>query len=106
MRDVLGEQTTERATTITIAIEGGYPLDRAALAALIASLPGLRVAGPGSDPPPRVIVYLSGPDGLTSVSRTAPGAAILFIVENVDEIGDPDCPNRPAGLFSKRRARR
>jgi len=84
--------------SITVAISGHYPLDRAGLAALVASLPGLRVVPPESSPPPRVLLWECGEKLSADLPRSLPGMAILLIV---GEIESPILPPGVAGLFSK-----
>lgn len=47
---------------ITVSVGGGHELDRAGLAALIASLPGLRVVPIDKNPPPQVLVWITSRD--------------------------------------------
>lgn len=47
---------------ITVSVGGGHELDRAGLAVLIASLPGLRVVPIDKNPPPQVLVWITSRD--------------------------------------------
>lgn len=82
---------------ITVSVGGGRELDRAGLAALIASLPGLRVVPLEKNPPPQVLVWAieTGTDGLPSV-RT--DTAILLLTEDT---GYETLPETVTGLLSK-----
>ncbi len=81
-----------------VAIGGGYPLDRAGLRALVASLPGLHEVPLDAHPPPRVLVWDAGPGDLTGLPGLEPGTAFLLLITG-DEC--PDLPSGVAGLFSK-----
>lgn len=88
---------------ITVSVGGGLRIDRAGLAALIASLPGLRVVPLGQRPPPQVLVWdaraLSGrvqennSDELSSVSSHT---VILLLTDNS---GFESLPDTASGLF-------
>lgn len=82
---------------ITVSIGGGRELDRAGLAALASSLPGLRVVPLDSNPPAQVLVWdaRTGLDALPSISRDT---AILLLVENsaLDSL-----PETVTGLLSR-----
>src|SRR5512147_1281779 len=82
---------------ITVAVGGRHELARAGLAALVASLPGLRVVPLEKNPPPQVLVWETetGVDGLPSVR---PDTAILLLTE---ETGYESLPEMVAGLLSK-----
>jgi DNA-binding NarL/FixJ family response regulator len=82
---------------ITVAIGGRHELDRAGLAALVASLPGLRVVPLDKNPPPQVLVWETetGADGLPSVR---PDTAILLLT---GERGYESLPKTVAGLLSR-----
>lgn len=82
---------------IAVAIHTPYPLDQAALAALVASLPGLQVVLLLADPPPRVLVWDPGLGGL-SLPPHFPGTAVLLLI---GETETPHLPAGVAGLFSK-----
>ena len=83
---------------ITVAVGARYPLDRAMLAALIASLPGLHVIPLESDPPPQVLVWDAGWGELARSLHQRPETALLLIVGNPEH---PVLPPGVAGLFSK-----
>lgn len=82
---------------VSVAVGGGHELDRAGLAALIASLPGLRVMPLEKQPPPQVLVWdtQEGTDGLPSTSSDT---AILLVTEDADY---ESLPIRVNGLLSK-----
>src|SRR5512143_1678633 len=82
---------------ITVAVGGRHELDRAGLAALVASLPGLRVVPLEKNPSPQVLVWRTeiGVDGLPSVRSDT---AILLLTE---ETGDDSLPETVAGLLSR-----
>jgi DNA-binding NarL/FixJ family response regulator len=82
---------------ISVAVGGGHELDRAGLAALIASLPGLRVVLLEQQPPPQVLVWQAqeGAEGLPSPS---PSTAILLLTEDAEY---ESLPERVSGLLSK-----
>jgi len=82
---------------ITVSVGGGHELDRAGLAALIASLPGLRVVPLEQQLPPQVLVWEAqeGAEGLPSPS---PNTAILLLTEDADY---ESLPERVNGLLSK-----
>ncbi len=83
---------------IAVAVGGGRALDRAALTALLASLPGLRVIPLESDPPPRVLVWEADSGGPGQSPPHAPETAILLLVGNPER---PTLPSGVASLFSK-----
>lgn len=82
---------------ITVSVGGGHELDRAALAALIASLPGLHVIPLDQIPSPQVLVWetSTGADELPSVGSDL---AILLLTQDakVDSL-----PENVLGLLSK-----
>lgn len=82
---------------ITVSVGGGHELDRAGLAALIASLPGLRVVPLNQSPLPQVLVWvdLEVSEGLSSVSRNT---AVLLLCEGT-VFGS--LPETVAGLMSR-----
>lgn len=83
---------------IAVAVVGGRALDRAALTALLASLPGLRVIPLESDPPPRVLVWEADSGGPGQSPPHAPETAILLLVGNPERL---TLPPGVASLFSK-----
>jgi len=83
---------------VTVAAGAHYPLDRAALAALITTLPGLRVTPPESDPPPRVLVWDPGSPRLDVLPPLGPDTALLLVVGAMERVA---MPLGVAGLFSK-----
>src|SRR6266498_2679029 len=94
---VLAENKTMTLNKISVAIGGGYELDRAALGALIAGLPGLRVVPLKANPPPQVLVWQmrKATDELPSVRSNT---AILLLTEDA---GFESLPETITGLFSK-----
>lgn len=83
---------------ITVAVDGKHPLYRAALEALIADSPGLRVVAPGSLPSPQVLVWDAGSDELVNLPSLMANSAVLLLIE------EQECQAMPAGvagLFSK-----
>ncbi len=82
---------------ITVAVGGGLELDQAGLAALIASLPGLRVVPLAKNPPPQVLVWEArgSTDDFPSVLS---GTAILLLTEDT---GFDSLPETVTGLLSK-----
>ncbi len=82
---------------ITVSVGGGHELDRAGLAALIASLPGLRVIPFTETHPPQVLVWKSntGADELPSVRSDT---AILLLTEEAEY---ESLPETVAGLLSR-----
>src|SRR6266496_1538584 len=83
--------------SITVSVGGGQELDRAGLAALISSLPGLRVVPLDQTPPPQVLVWepRTGADEFPSIS---PGTAILLITEDAEF---ESLPEVVSGLLSR-----
>jgi len=69
---------------ITVAVGGGYELDRAALAALIATLPGLRVVPIDRNPPPQVLVWVACGTA-NELPPVRSGTALLLVTESADE---------------------
>lgn len=86
---------------ITVAVVRRRPLDRAALEALVVTLPGLRVVAPDADPPPQVVLR-DAEDAEAEDSGTLeelPPRTALLLLASGDEYGP--LPPRTAGLFSK-----
>lgn len=83
---------------ITVAVECRYPLDRAALAAWIANLPGLQVVTLSSRTPPRVLVWDRGPQEIATPPTIPPQTALLLLA-GADEF--QELPPGVSGLFSK-----
>ena len=83
--------------SITVSVGGGHKLDRAALAAMIARLPGLQVVPLDQTPPPQVLVWetRTSADALPSVKSDT---AILLLTEHV---GFESLPETVTGLLSK-----
>lgn len=82
---------------ISVAVGGGRELDRAGLAALIASLPGLRVVPLNQSPPPQVLVWdaRTNTNDLPSVSHDT---ALLLVTEDA---GLDSLPETVTGLLSR-----
>jgi hypothetical protein len=68
---------------ITVSVGGAHELDRAGLAALIASLPGLRVVPMDRNPPPQVLVWVTSRDP-SEFPSVRPDMALLVLTENVN----------------------
>jgi DNA-binding CsgD family transcriptional regulator len=83
---------------ITIAVGGRYPLNRAALAALIRSLPGLHLITPDSDSPPRILVWECDSDFPIELPEHAAETMILLVVGEMEQL---TFPSGVAGMFSK-----
>ncbi|HEX5942746.1 MAG TPA: response regulator transcription factor [Anaerolineales bacterium] len=84
-------------TPITVAVGGGRALDRAGLAALLASLPGFHVVPQDNDPPPQVLVWATCADSMELPllkSRTK----LLLLTESTTE---DSLPGAVHGLFSR-----
>jgi DNA-binding NarL/FixJ family response regulator len=82
---------------ITVAVGGGFELNQAGLAALIAGLPGLRVVPLAKNPSPQVLVWETrrNTDDLPSVTSDT---TILLLTEDA---GFDSLPETVTGLFSK-----
>ena len=84
---------------ITVAVGGRHLLDQAALSALVSGLPGVQLVLLDSTPPPRVLVWDSGPvEAINDLPHTAPDTALLLVVA-VETFSM--MPSGVAGLFSK-----
>jgi DNA-binding NarL/FixJ family response regulator len=83
---------------VTVAVGGRYPLNRAALAALIKSLPGLHLATLESDLPPRVLVWECDSDFLVELPHHAAETVVLLVV---GETESPTLLSGVAGMCSK-----
>lgn len=84
-------------TPITVSVGGGRALDRAGLAALLASLPGFHVVPQDNDPPPQVLVWATCADSMELPllkSRTK----LLLLTESTIE---DSLPGAVHGLFSR-----
>lgn len=82
---------------ITVSVGGGFEMDRAGLAALIASLPGLRVVAREASPPPQVLVWeMRG--GTDNLPRISSDTYILLLVEGA---GVESLPETVTGLLSR-----
>jgi DNA-binding NarL/FixJ family response regulator len=83
-------------TRLRIAVVGQHELEQAALAALVASLPGLEVVARDADPPPHVVIC----DGAQppAAVRPRPPGSVLWLT--TDAAGLP-VERGVAGLFSK-----
>ncbi len=98
---------------ITVSVGGGLELDRAALAALIASLPGLRVVPLNQSPPPQVLVWDASVDwdNASPVSRgttvllLCEGAGVESLTETVTGLMSRDEPPGALGIAIRQVAR-
>lgn len=88
-------------TVVTVAAGADYLLDRAALIALITTLPGLQVTPLESDPPPRVLVWSAGSRRFDGLPCLEPTTALLLVVGGIEPLA---LPAGAAGLFSKNEA--
>ena len=82
---------------ITVSIGGGFEIDRAGLAALILSLPGLRVIPLDANPPSQVLVWESRGD-TDAFPRISSDTSILLLVEDA---GVESLPETVTGLLSR-----
>ena len=82
---------------ITVSVGGGLELDRAALASLLASLPGLRLVLLDATPPPQVVIWQAGAD-YEDLPSSSPETRILLLVENTSF---DFLPLSVTGLFSR-----
>ncbi len=82
---------------ITVAIGDGYELDRAGLAVLIASLPGLRVVPIDRNPPPQVLVWVASRDS-SEFPSVQSDTALLVLTEDVNY---ESLPETVTGLLSR-----
>lgn len=80
---------------IKVAVGGGHELERAGLAALITSLPGLRVIPLDQNPPPQVLVWVAGTDDIPS---NRPDTALLLLTESTNY---ESLPETVTGLLSR-----
>jgi DNA-binding CsgD family transcriptional regulator len=92
-----GKQWKMAPTPITVSIGGGRALDRAGLAALLASLPGFHVVPQDNDPPPQVLVWASYTDSM-ELPLLKSGTKLLLLTETTNEDSLPDTVY---GLFSR-----
>ncbi len=83
---------------VTVAVGSRYSIDRAGLAALVGSLPGLSLVAQDSSPPPQVLVWDTGGEGLERLPPLPLETALLLLVQ--DEVPKAP-PPEVAGLFSK-----
>ena len=84
-------------TPITVSVGGGRALDRAGLAALLASLPGFHVIPQDNDPPPQVLVWATYTDSM-ELPLLKSGTKLLLLIETTTEDSLPDAVH---GLFSR-----
>ena len=82
---------------ITVSVGGGYELDRAGLAALIASLPALRVVPIDKNPPPQVLVWITSRD-TDQYPSVQTDTSILLLTEGA---AYESLPETITGLLSK-----
>ncbi len=84
----------EKTREIRVAVYGRTPLDEAAWAALLATLPGLQVVAHTAVPPPHVLLCQL-PDELPP---RAPVTAVLLLLDNAENLA---LPPGITGLFAK-----
>ena len=82
---------------ITVAVGGGHVLEQAGLAALITTLPGLRVVAVDHRPPPQVLAWITSASTLTFPPGN-PETAVLLLTDHVE---DQSLPEKVGGLLSK-----
>lgn len=82
---------------ITVSVGGGLELDRAGLATLIASLPGLHVVPIDRNPPPQVLVWIASRDS-NDFPSVRSNTALLLLTENVNY---ETLPETVTGLLSR-----
>ena len=92
-----GTQWKMALTPITVSVGGGRALDRAGLAALLASLPGFHVVPQDNDPPPQVLVWVTYTDSM-ELPLLKYGTKLLLLTETTNEDSLPDTVY---GLFSR-----
>ena len=92
-----GTQWKMAPTPITVSVGGGRALDRAGLAALLASLPGFHVVPQDNDPPPQVLVWATYTDSM-ELPLLKSGIKLLLLTETTTEDSLPDAVH---GLFSR-----
>jgi DNA-binding NarL/FixJ family response regulator len=92
-----GTQWKMAPTPITVSVGGGHALDRAGLAALLASLPGFHVVPQDNDPPPQVLVWTSYTDSM-ELPLLKSGTKLLLLTETTNE---DSLPGTVYGLFSR-----
>lgn len=86
-----------RSHDITVSVGGGHELSRAGLAALIASLPGLRVVPLDKNPHPHVLVWEATTDRDQLPSLHSDTAVLLLTEDTRYE----ELPEAVTGLLSK-----
>ena len=82
---------------ITVSIGGGFEIDRAGLAALIAGLPGLRLVPLNAIPPPQVLVW-EARNNRDDFPYASSDTSILLLVEGA---GVESLPETVTGLLSR-----
>ncbi len=82
---------------ITVSVGGGHELDRAGLAALITSLPGLGMVPIDRNPPPQVLVWITR-TGTGELPSVRSDTALLLLTENADY---ESLPETVTGLLSR-----
>lgn len=83
---------------VTVAVDSHYSIDRAGLAALVESLPGLRPVPRDSNPAPQVHLWDIGGEALDRLPPISTGTALLVLVS---DWVPKSLPPGIAGLFSK-----
>ena len=84
-------------TPISVSVGGGRALDRAGLAALLASLPGFHVVPQDNKPPPQVLVWATNTASM-ELPLLKSGTKLLLLTETMTEDSLPDAVH---GLFSR-----
>lgn len=82
---------------ITVSVGGGHELDQAGLAALIASLPGLRVIPLDHIPPPQVLVW----EPRTRADELPPFTSDTAILLITEDVGYESLPDTVTGIMSR-----
>lgn len=85
------------APEITVSVGGGRELDRAGLAAFVASLPGLRLIPIDKTPPAQVLIWFMGQE-TNELPSIHSNTALLLITDHADYAS---LPETVTGLFSR-----
>lgn len=84
----------EKTTEIRVAVHGRTLLDQAALAALVATLPGLQVVAHTAVPPPHILLCPL----LDELPPHSPDTAVLLLLDTTENL---TLPPGVTGLFAK-----
>ena len=87
-----------RQPEITVSLRGGYPLDRASLANLIESFPGMIVIPYDTKMLPRVLLWIVNNDQPIDLPPIQENTVVMLLLEDFDFQTYPENTN---GLFSK-----